>query len=71
MAPRTSSWPAWSNILSTDIDIKSATDWMDARRKEEGSDDLWRVHDGLYNLEKWIPKHPGGKQWLEITKVST
>lgn len=71
MAPRTSSWPIWSNIVSTDNNIKSADDWIKARQKEEGADELWRVHDGLYDLEKWIYSHPGGSQWLEITKVRT
>lgn len=69
MAPRTSSWPVWSNISSTDENIKSVDGWIEARRKEDGADELWRIHDGLYNLEGWILKHPGGPQWLEITKV--
>ncbi|KAE9523809.1 hypothetical protein AGLY_015697 [Aphis glycines] len=68
MAPRTSSWPVWSGILSTDKNIKSADDWIGARRMEDGADELWRIHDGLYDLEQWIHKHPGGSQWLEITK---
>lgn len=71
MSPRTSSWPVWNNLKSTDYNIKSADDWIEARRKEDGADELWRVHDGLYDLEKWIHKHPGGTQWLEITKVGT
>lgn len=72
MAPRTSSWPFWSKIRSTNNTIKSVDDWIEARRKEDGTDgELWRIHDGLYNLEHWIQKHPGGSQWLEITKVST
>lgn len=71
MAPRTSSWPFWSNTLSTDNTIKSADDWIEARRIEDGTDgQLWRIHDGLYNLDQWIQKHPGGPQWLEITKVN-
>lgn len=70
MAPRTSSWPVFNGIKSTDYEIKSADDWIEARRKEEGADELWRIHDGLYDVEKWIHKHPGGTQWLEITKVS-
>lgn len=69
MAPRTSSWPVWSNIPSTDKNIKSADDWIEARQNDDGAEGLWRVHDGLYDLENWIPKHPGGSQWLQITKV--
>ncbi|VVC46188.1 Cytochrome b5-like heme/steroid binding domain,Fatty acid desaturase domain [Cinara cedri] len=68
MAPRTSSWPVWSNISSTDNNIKSADDWIEAHRMEDGAETLWRVHDELYDLEPWIKKHPGGPQWLEITK---
>ncbi|XP_025420730.1 cytochrome b5-related protein-like [Sipha flava] len=68
MAPRTSSWSIWNNLSSTDYNVKSVDDWIEARQKEDGADDLWRIHDGLYNLEQWIPKHPGGRQWLEITK---
>jgi len=26
------------------------------------------VHDKLYNLERFIDKHPGGKDWLELTR---
>lgn len=69
MAPRTSSWPVWNNLLSTDYSLKSVDDWIEARQKEDGAEELWRIHDGLYDLEQWIPKHPGGPQWLEITKV--
>ncbi|XP_025425695.1 cytochrome b5-related protein-like isoform X2 [Sipha flava] len=68
MAPRTSSWPAWTNISSTDSCIKSADDWIEAHRKEDGADGLWRIHDGLYDLRRWINLHPGGPQWLEMTR---
>lgn len=70
MAPRISSWPAWSNISSTDTGIRSADDWIEAHRKEDGADGLWRIHDGLYDLGQWIHTHPGGPQWLDITRVS-
>ncbi|XP_050432227.1 cytochrome b5-related protein-like isoform X1 [Adelges cooleyi] len=68
MAPRTSSWPTLNNLPSTDRNIKRVDGWINARRKEDGAEGLWRVHDGLYDLQEWIPKHPGGSQWLEITK---
>lgn len=71
MTSRTSSWPFWSNLPSTDYRVRSADAWLEARRKENGDDGhLWRFYDGLYDLEQWIPKHPGGSQWLELTKVS-
>ncbi|KAE9535776.1 hypothetical protein AGLY_007677 [Aphis glycines] len=68
MAPRISSWPIWNNLISTDNNIRSADSWIEARRKEDGADGLWRIYDGLYDLKQWIHKHPGGSQWLEITK---
>ena len=30
---------------------------------------LWRIHDGLYDLSRWLHKHPGGAEWLEISQV--
>lgn len=71
MAPRISSWPVWNNLISTDNNIRSADSWIEARRKEDGADGFWRIYDGLYDLKQWIHKHPGGSQWLEITKVCT
>lgn len=70
MAPRTSSWSVWNNLESTDYSMRSPDDWIKARYKEDGAEELWRVHDGLYDLQSWIKNHPGGSQWLEITKVS-
>lgn len=69
MGQRTSSWSVWNNVSSTDRYIRSADGWIEARQKDDGTDGLWRVHDGLYDLRPWIRNHPGGPQWLEITKV--
>lgn len=44
--------------------------WIEGKRKDDNAKELWRVHDKLYDLENFISKHPGGKYWLEITKVS-
>ncbi|KAI9005561.1 hypothetical protein DFJ74DRAFT_773841 [Hyaloraphidium curvatum] len=33
-----------------------------------GANGLWRVHDGLYDLNEFVDKHPGGKEWLELTR---
>ncbi len=29
---------------------------------------LWRVNDNLYDLGPFLSKHPGGRQWLELTR---
>lgn len=45
--------------------------YWEGRRKwnaNHGMEKLWRVHDGLYDLSGF--NHPGGKSWLDLTKVS-
>lgn len=44
--------------------------WLAGRRKDDNAEGLWRVHDKLYDLTDFIDKHPGGRDWLTITKVS-
>lgn len=29
---------------------------------------LWRVHDALYDLEPFLDRHPGGRDWIERTR---
>lgn len=50
--------------------VNGSWKWIEGKRKDDNANDLWRVHDKLYNLDDFISKHPGGKYWLEITKVS-
>ncbi|XP_050534028.1 cytochrome b5-related protein-like isoform X2 [Daktulosphaira vitifoliae] len=70
MAPqsRNSSWKLLSNLKCTQKNILTADAWMKARQEEEGAENLWRVHDKLYDLNEWISKHPGGSQWFKLTK---
>ncbi|KAK6621298.1 hypothetical protein RUM43_011604 [Polyplax serrata] len=43
-------------------------DWLEKKKKEDGAEGLWRIHDNLYDLTTWMKKHPGGSHWLEYTK---
>lgn len=43
--------------------------WLEGRRLDSGAEGLWRVHDKLYDLTDFISKHPGGKEWIELTQV--
>lgn len=52
-----------------DARIKTTEKWLNLQRSESGADGLWRIHDGLYDLTDWMDKHPGGKDWLQMTKV--
>jgi len=38
------------------------------KRKDDNIGNLWRIHDKLYNLEPYIHKHPGGTDWLTISR---
>lgn len=67
---RDSSWKLLSNLKCTRRNIMSADAWIEARCEEEGAENLWRVHDKLYDLQEWKSKHPGGSQWFELSKVS-
>lgn len=50
----------------TNIYVKFS--WFDGKRIDDNAEGLWRVHDKLYDLTEFIDSHPGGKQWLELTK---
>lgn len=38
---------------------------------DDGAEGLWRIHDKLCDLTKFIKQHAGGEEWLELTKVSS
>ncbi|XP_052127157.1 cytochrome b5-related protein [Frankliniella occidentalis] len=42
--------------------------YLDSRRRDDGAEGLWRVHDKLYDLEPFVQRHPGGEHWLRSTK---
>ena len=51
-----------------DHPLKTAAKWIQGRRLDDGCGDLWRVHDKLYDLTDFIKSHPGGPQWIEVTR---
>ena len=51
-----------------DHPLKTAAQWIRGRRADDGYGQLWRVHDKLYDLTDFIGSHPGGREWLEITR---
>lgn len=45
--------------------------WIEGKRRDDNANGtLWRVHDKLYDLGEFIDIHPGGKFWIEATKVT-
>jgi hypothetical protein len=49
--------------------IKGCWKWLEGRREDDNAEGLWRVHNKLYNLKDFAVKHPGGKEWIYLTKV--
>ena len=48
--------------------LKTAALWLRGRIIDGGYDRLWRVGDKLYDLSDFTKVHPGGREWLEITR---
>lgn len=43
--------------------------WLETKRDDDNVEDgLWRIRDTLYDLTDFILKHPGGPDWLNLTK---
>lgn len=43
--------------------------WLKDRAEDDGAEGLWRIHDDLYDFTEFIERHPGGEEWLLLTKV--
>lgn len=41
---------------------------MEGKQIDDNAEGLWRVHDKLYDLTAFVKQHPGGSEWLELTK---
>lgn len=46
----------------------SVNGWLKAKRIEDNAEGLWRVHNKLYDLINFVQRHPGGRDWLELTQ---
>ncbi|KAG7307965.1 hypothetical protein JYU34_006589 [Plutella xylostella] len=42
--------------------------WLAGKAMDDGAEGLWRVRDGIYDLTDFIHRHPGGAEWLELSK---
>lgn len=51
-----------------DEDLLTGDLWLEGKRVDDGVGDLWRVHDRIYDLTPFIKNHPGGQEWLILTK---
>lgn len=47
----------------------SFSSWLDAKRDDDNVENgLWRIKNTLYNLDGFIEMHPGGADWIRMTK---
>jgi len=60
----------WKKPPPKDPAYKGGESWLELRRQEEGAEGLWRIHNKLYDLSNFIAGHPGGSDWITVTKVS-
>ncbi|KAM3967180.1 cytochrome b5-related protein [Aphomia sociella] len=51
-----------------DEGLKDPIQWLTGKAMDDGADGLWRVHDKIYDLTSFMKQHPGGSEWLELTK---
>lgn len=42
--------------------------WIEGKRIDDNAEGLWRIHDKLYDVTSFIDRHPGGAEWLSLTK---
>ncbi|XP_066905351.1 cytochrome b5-related protein isoform X3 [Halyomorpha halys] len=64
------SWRSYKEWIPPAWEGKSQTcqNWLETRKAEVKEENLWRIHDSLYDFSDFIKIHPGGSYWLEITK---
>lgn len=48
--------------------IKTASSWIEGKRLDDGYGIYWRFRDGLYDLNDWMERHPGGSDWIRMTR---
>lgn len=51
-----------------DDPLHSGLKWLEGKNTDDKAENLWRIHDKLYDLRKFVNLHPGGSEWIELTK---
>ncbi|KPJ18939.1 Cytochrome b5-related protein [Papilio machaon] len=51
-----------------DSGMRDPVQWLTGKELDDGAEGLWRIHNKLYDVTKFLNKHPGGEEWLELTK---
>ncbi|CAG9812129.1 unnamed protein product [Chironomus riparius] len=48
--------------------IKSYWMYIEGRLMDDNAEGYWRVHNKLYNLDELVKNHPGGEEWISMSK---
>ncbi|KAK2581040.1 hypothetical protein KPH14_006087 [Odynerus spinipes] len=60
--------PGLAYSSSRDEFLKTPFGFLEGRSKQDGAEGLWRIRNGLYDLEKFAKSHPGGAEWINLTR---
>lgn len=52
-----------------DEGLRDPVQWLTGKAMDDGAEGLWRIHNAIYDFESFVDNHPGGSEWLELTKV--
>jgi len=66
--PKISTIPGLAQLPITESLLKTPRNFLEARRQIDGAEELWRIGDNLYDLEMFMKTHPGGAEWIRLTK---
>lgn len=72
MPPRAETETSWSEIKypsKRNEGIPNVEAWLEGKQIDDGAENLWRIHNKLYDLKSFVDRHPGGAMWLNLTKV--
>nr|AIM40226.1 desaturase [Cydia pomonella] len=62
------SFPHLEYPVTREEEPRTPQQWLKGKRLQDGAQDLWRIHDSLYDLTSFVDVHPGGTQWITVTK---
>lgn len=48
--------------------LRDPVQWLEGKAMDDGAEGLWRIRNGLYDFTEFMQKHPGGEEWLELSK---
>lgn len=65
---KTSTIPGLAYLPARETPSKTAMGFLEARKKVDGAEGLWRIENKLYDLETFAKSHPGGSEWIRLTK---